>query len=247
MSLRRLALLLVLPATALAAAPDSPGAGSAATTLTSLPPGLYLPVSLANTLHAGRTPAGTAVTLRTTQRIPLGNRTFLPRGTVLHATLTASAADPATLTLQPASLTLHGKSIPLSATVLAVASFVAVDATGAPANGSTDRGNPDPASWTTAQVGGEQVMRSGWYGPLINGATQTVGSADPWGVYTLPPAPGTPPRALGPFSAGAQGLFGYPTDCRLSANPTQNTLSCPKSSLVLHHGDALLLQVSAHP
>ncbi len=236
-------LLLLAGAAHLHATTDSAGAGSPTSGLTVLPPGITLPVELGQTLHAGRTAVASVVTLRTTQRIPLGGGRYLPAKTTLSATVAASTAHPATLALQPTSLTYRGVTLPLRATVLAIGGFVAVSDTAAPAAGSPDRGNPSPANWTTAQLGGDQIMRSGWYGPLVNATTQTVGSADPWGVYTLPSAPGDLPHALGPFSADARGLFGYPNSCQLRAN----TVRCTTDDLTLRHGDTLLLQTLSAP
>lgn len=145
------------------------------------------------------------------------------------------------LALQFDTVTFHGSSLPITTQVLAVASFVAVSITGIPANGSSDRGNPSPANWTTAQVGGDQVVRSGWSGPLVNSTTQTVGSADFWGVYTLPATPAGVPHALGPFSANVTGLFGVAPDCSLAQR--QLSITCVTSRPVLHRGDVLLLEV----
>ena len=217
---------------------ETAGSGKAAEVLRSLPPGTTLPVQLSRTLRAGDAP-GHLVRATTMQRIPLGGHTFLPSGVVLTGRVVITAAHAMTLRLD--TITFQGRSLPIRTRALALASFVAVSTTGVPANGSTDRGNASPASWTTAQVGGDQVVRSGWSGPLINSTTQTVGSADYWGVYTLPATPDTPPHALGPFSAGATGLFGYAADCGLSE--PQLTIHCATSRPTLHRGDALLLQV----
>lgn len=225
---------------------NSPGSGAPAASLDSLPPGLTLPVSLDHTLHPGRTRPGTSVSLRTMQRIPLGKHRYLPIKTEVHATVTASTAHPDSLTLTPNTLTYRGQTVPLPATILAAAGFVAVSATAIPTAGATDRANPNPANWTTSQLGGGEIMRSGWYGPLVNSVTQTVGSADPWGVYTLPASPGALPLALGPFSSTARGLFGYPPSCQLRAVPA-NTIACQSDSLVLRRGDTLLLQLPTVP
>ena len=218
---------------------ETPGSGNPVRTLPALPAGMTLPVQLSRTLHAGRLAPGLPVRATTTQRIPLGGQTYLPSGVALGGKVVATSAH--VLALRFDTISFHGRSLPIVTRVLAIASFVAVADTGVPANGSTDRGNPSPANWTTAQVGGDQIARSGWSGPLINGVTKTVGSADYWGVYTLPATSDAPAHALGPFSASATGLFGFAPDCRLAPPPV--TLSCAASTPALHRGDVLLLEV----
>lgn len=218
---------------------ESPGSGKPAEDISALPAGLTLPVHLSHSLHAGKTMPGQPIQASTTQRTPLGNQIYLPSGIVLRGEVIATSER--SITFRFDTITFHGRSQPVATRLLAIASFVAVGQTGVPANGSTDRGNPSPANWTTAQVGGDQVARSGWSGPLVNSTTQIVGSADYWGVYTLPATPGALPHALGPFSAGAQGLFGFAVDCHLT--PLQPTISCTTTQPSLHKDDVLLLQV----
>ena len=173
---------------------ETPGAGDPVQTLPTLPAGLTLPARLSQTIHAGRVAPGLPVRATTSQRIPLGRHTYLPAGVLLEGKVVAATAH--LLTLRFDTIAFHGRSLPITTRALAIASFVAVSNTGAPANGSTDRGNPSPANWTTAQVGGDQVARSGWSGPLLNGVTETVGSADYWGVLRSSPHTGSrSPRA----------------------------------------------------
>ena len=240
-TLDRQSLLAVATSLALAGSigAETAGAGRAVEGLPTLPAGTTLPAQLSRTLHAGRVAPGFPLRATTTQRIPLGNQTYLPSGVVLEGKVVATA--PHVLTIQFDTITFHVHSLPIATRALAAASFVAVGETGIPANGSTDRGNSSPASWTTAQVGGDQVVRSGWSGPVINGTTQTVGSADYWGVYTLPATPDAAPHALGPFSANSSGLFGFASDCALAAPDL--TIRCATSRPTLRRGDVLLLEV----
>ena len=222
-----------------AASTETPGSGVAIGRLPNLPPGTTLPVQLSQTLHAARVAPGLLIHASTTQRTPLGGHAYLPAGVVLDGRIVA--AGPHSLALQFDSIRFLETTRPVATHALAIASFVAVSETGVPANGSTDRGNSSPASWTTTQVGGDQVVRSGWSGPVINSVTETVGSADYWGVYALPVTPDAPAHALGPFSARSTGLFGFARDCHLS-HP-QTDISCVTTRPVLHRGDVLLLEV----
>lgn len=219
----------------------------AADDLEPLPPGTYLPVTLHRSLRAGRTHVGTRVEASTTQRVPLAAGRYLRAGARLSGSVVQSTASPAVLVFQFDRVDYHGATQPIAVRALAAANFIAMSDTRRPANGSTDRGNSNPANWTTEQVGGDQVVRSGWSGPVINQTTQTVGFADFDGVYLLPAETGGVPRALGVFSTGARGLFGYSNDCSLVADPVAISLRCAHSALVLRNGDNLLLEVLSLP
>jgi hypothetical protein len=123
-----------------------------------------------------------------------------------------------------------------------------VDDTFLPATGSTDRGNPNQASWTTRQVGGDFVARSGWVGPVVGFGLNTVGNADFHGVYSLPVKlsdGAMVPRAMGVFSTTAKGLYGYETGATLESAGGSVTITSPEKHAVIRNGDNLLLEVAA--
>ncbi|MDQ2832534.1 MAG: hypothetical protein M3Y50_02100 [Acidobacteriota bacterium] len=249
-----LLLLLLLPA-APAAAPAQKL--TPIETLTTLPAGLTLPVRIGHSVRAGSLKPGAPITASTTQRIPLANHTFLPHGAkVTGAILTSQAAEkdktePAVLTIRFTSLTYRHQTIPIRTSALAIANFTEVSDTAAPANGSTDRGNPSPASWNTLQVGGDEVSRSGWIGEVVDSTMHRVGSADYFGVYADPPpnatGPASIPRAMGVFSTSAHGLYGFnPGAALTSTSEGQFTITSP-GTLTLRNGDNLLLQLLPTP
>lgn len=236
-------LLCLLLASVSARPAEKPPARHPVATLTSIPAGLTLPVALTSSLRAGRSPVGQPLQAITTQRVPLPGNSFLPSGAHLVGSVERSSTAPDTLTLRIASVRFHDVTVPLIVRALALANFTAVSDTAIPAQGSTDRGNSNPASWTTEQVGGDEVVRSGWSGPVINSSTKTIGFADFHGVYALP-APGSDlPRALGAFSASAHGIYGKADDCTLLSPAGSITITCTASHLDLHRGDGLLLEV----
>lgn len=229
---------------------------SPATTLTPIPPGLTLPIQIGHALHAGSTKPGTPITATTTQRIPLANHLYLHHGArVLGTVIASNPADPRTA--QPASLTLRfttlrykNQTVPITARILAIANFTQVDDTRLPANGATDRGNSNPASWTTQQIGQDEVYRSGWVGPVFNATSHRVGFADYSGVYADPPPNATGnaaiPRAMGVFSTTAHGLYGFEDGAAIQSSLPDTTITSPHS-LVLRDGDHLLLEVLPNP
>ena len=220
--------------------------------IASLPVGLTLPVQIGHKLQAGRVPVGTTVVAKTTQRIPLSEHTYLDKGAVLRGEVLASAvgdgaARPATLTLRFTSLQAGKEAVPLRVRAVAIANFTNVSDAAAPTLGSVSRGNSGPANWTTMQVGGDLVFRELWVGGVYDSGMRLVGRADYHGVYSLPKPldSGGPalPRALGVFSAGAAGLYGFGDACRLQSNGGTIILTCLGKRAVLRDGDDLLLEV----
>ncbi|NYF51696.1 hypothetical protein [Tunturiibacter gelidoferens] len=230
--------------------------GQAITELQPLPGGITLPVAMGRTLRAGKTRPGTAFQVKTTQRVPVSETAYLKRGAVVRGEVVASdagdgsALHPSTLTIRFTQLSYGGRTVPLMTRAVAIANLMVVDDTFLPATGSTDRGNPNPASWTTRQVGGDEVARSGWVGPVVGSGTQTVGSADFYGVYSLPAklegANGAlVPRAMGVFSTTAEGLYGFDQGAQLSSSGGLITITDPKGRAAIRNGDHLLLEVVA--
>jgi hypothetical protein len=228
----------------------------AITELQSLQTGITLPVQMGRTLRAGKVKPGTVFRVKTTQRVPVSANAYLKRGAIVRGEVVASdagdgtAAYSSTLTIRFTQLSYQGKTIPLETQAVAIANLMAVDDTFLPATGSTDRGNSNPASWTTRQVGGDEVVRSGWVGPVVGSGLRTVGRADYYGVYSLPATlKGTDgamvPRAMGVFSTTAKGLYGYDEGARLESSGGLITITNPMGHAVIRAGDNLLLEVVA--
>jgi hypothetical protein len=239
----RLVGLFVLCGALLAAEGRQDHAGSAQV---AIPAGQSLPVSVATSLQAGKTPAGTSFRAYTTQRVPLPGDAFLPRSAEVLGTVEASVqggpGQAATLTLRFTGVRFHGVTSPLRVTVVAVASVGEVGDTYDPVSGTPDRFT-GPANWTTRQVGGDLLRLSGGVGELDGPAMRKVGYSDLDGVYA-DPAPGSSlPRALGVFSAAAAGLYGFPESAGLQAEHDVTKLTSP-GKLRLRRGDQMLLLVT---
>ena len=220
--------------------------------LTSIPTGLTLPVYLLHGLKAGSAKAGAEVEGVTTEPVPLSKERYLPQGARVTGTVVASrsadkrAGVPALLVIEFDKLRYHGVTVPIRTRVLAVANAADVSETFASTNDGSDRGNASPANWTTRQIGGDQVVREGWEGPVENASMQRVGYADFRGVYANVPtgAMGVDaiPRAVGVFSTDAQGLYGFDKAATMQSSGGVVKFSSP-GSLVVRDGDALLLQI----
>jgi hypothetical protein len=93
------------------------------------------------------------------------------------------------------------------------------------------------------------VARSGWVGPVVANGLQAVGSADYYGVYSLPletdPVEIRFPKAIGIFSTTAKGMYGYEKGTTLESSEGEITITSPERSAVIRNGEHLLLEVVA--
>ena len=216
--------------------------------------GVTLPVQLNRSFRAGSVKIGTKVVAKTTQRVPVSERLYLNRGATLVGTVVASVASdnatakPAVLSIRFTLLRYKKQTVPVITKAIAIANFTDVGDTFLPSTGGPDRGNASEASWTTSQVGGDEVYRSGWVGDVCDSTMHKVGFADYYGVYALPAKSATGdlvpfPRAVGVFSATAKGLYGFDQGTILSSKGGVIELSRPTGRALLRNGDDLLLQV----
>ena len=227
--------------------------GRAVSELQPLRDGVTFPVVLDKTLRSGKTKPGTVFTVTTTQRVPVSEEMYLDRGAkLLGEVVTSTAGDgtanhPSVLAIRFTQLSYRGQILPMVTRGVAAASRLAVDDTYFPVSGNTDRFSSNPANWTTRQVGGDLVGRSGWVGPVVAVGLHTVGSADYYGVYSVPgETDGVRfPRALGIFSTTAQGMYGYEHGARLESSGGVITVTSPEKHAVIRAGENLLLEVVA--
>jgi len=185
-----------------------------------IPAGTILPVTLTSGISAHARP-GNAIEAKIMQDVPLpggawiraGSRVF---GTVVTVVQAKNGSGPE-LTLQFNKLVLrNGKTVPVTTSLRALASYVEVEAAQIPDTGS-DRATPEEDR-TTVLIGGDVDYRGG--GPVMEGAT-AVGRPTANGVLSEVSAkPGSPCegetgtalglQALWVFSADACGVYGMP-------------------------------------
>ena len=240
--------------TALAIPAETKNGSQAVSELRPLEAGVTLPVRVGRTLRAGKVKPGTVFEVKTTQRVPVSADAYLRHGARIRGEVVASdagdgtAAHPSRLTIRFTQLSYQGRTLPLETRAVAMANLMEVSDTFQSMQGGADRGNPSPASWTTRQVGGDEVARSGWVGEVVGSGTRTVGSADYFGVYSLPVKARDGemvPRAMGVFSTTATGLYGYDPADRLESSGGSITITNPERRVVIRNGDNLLLEVIA--
>ena len=219
-----------------------------------LPSGTILPVSLDGSINARKAHAGEEIRATVMQNVP--GTAIRRRAHVVGHVIEASGArnGQQKLEIRFDSVEIQGKMAPIRANLRALASFFEVEQAQIPEEMSS-RGMT-PETWTTQQIGGDQMYRGG--GPVGEG-DQTVGSITPWGALGLPRAQAgmpcrgviddnTRPQAMWLFSVDACGLYGYANiqiDHYGRSDP-QGTIiiSSHDGKLNLGSGSAILLRVS---
>ena len=232
-------------------------AAGAAWGQSTLSPGTFLPVALDSSIDSRKVHPGQEIKAKIMQDIPLRNGSKIPSGTKVfgHITAPASAAGGgSSISLRFDRLDLHHEDIAIVSSLRAIASFVAVHEAQIPLFGS-DRGTAEN-SWTTLQVGGDDVVYRGG-GPVVSRFGK-VGTPVPGGVLVRPrDLPGTPcenevnnDNQLQPFwvfSSDACGAYRLPNLTISHAGRTRPvgevTLVSFKGRIKLSAGTGLLLRV----
>jgi hypothetical protein len=218
--------------------------GRSPETLAPLPEGTTLPIFLERDLDMRHVRVGQPLVARLAQRVPLPHGAYLPqKAQVMGMVL---ACDSTSLTLRFDRLRLGKQEEPIAVKLRAAAHWLDVHDSELP-EGGTDRSTSNPASWTTKQIGGDEVYRSAGAGTVYDQYSQPVGHADLYGVYEPATETGGPPRAMGPFSTTAAGMYDIPgieiASNGGNGNPIVLRLTSPKWQL--HGGTALLLVTTA--
>jgi hypothetical protein len=180
-----------------------------------VPAGTILPVSLDKSVNVRKVHPGEEVRAKVMQDIP---GTSIRRGAEVIGRVVEANLSPgglARLGIRFDSVRQHGQSIPVTTNLRALASFLEVEQAQVPEDMSS-RGLT-PETWTTQQIGGDQVYRGG--GPVAVGI-EPVGESTFYGVLGMPLAQhGQPcrgvvadanrPQAFWLFSTSACGVYGY--------------------------------------
>lgn len=218
-----------------------------------LPAGTILPVTLSKSINASKAGPGMEIRAKVMQDIP-GTSIRRGAGVIGHVVkVNSSGAGQASLEISFDSVKSHGRQIPIKVDLRALASFVAVEQAKIPEEMSSRGLNEQ--TWTTEQIGGDQVYRGG--GPVAEGAT-VVGRPTAYGVLDVPQSQaGRPcgetvddtsqPQAFWLFSADACGVYGY-SHLRIERSGRTEPvgtikLASDRGKLILYGGSGMLLRV----
>jgi hypothetical protein len=228
--------------------------GQNAQTANPLPAGTILPVSLNSTLRSDKSPNGATITATVMQDVPLGKGEMLRKGTkltghVVEAITPGRGSDESKISFQFDHVRLGSLTIPITATLRAVASRSEVFAA-----------TPKPTSTEYAdnqiEIGGDQISY-GEGGPVMVGS-QVVGKYTSQGVLAnVDLDSGTPrgatsgddarPQAFWLFSVNARGAYGFGDLTILQSGrtaPGEVTLASNGKAVKLDKGSAMLLRVA---
>lgn len=214
-----------------------------------LPSGTLLPVTLDHGLKAGQLHAGQIIRARLMQSVPDSevHRGAHVVGRVVQ--VRSAPRGPAEVEIRFDAIESGGHRIPIRTDLRALASPLEVEEAKMPEEMSS-RGMT-PETWTTQQIGGDQVYRGG--GPVTEDL-MPVAKPVAYGVEGQP-RPNQPcrgeiagngrPQALWLFSADACGVYGFPDVSIEHAGRNSGTiaLAAQKGRLSLGGGSALLLRV----
>jgi hypothetical protein len=197
---------------------NEPSSAQAQPTLV-IPYGTILPVRLNHGLSSKNAKVGQTITARIMQEVPLPNRSKIPEGTKMVGTIVAvrpaGAGSSGNISFRFERLLWHQQSIPIVASLRALAGFMEVQDAQTP---EFTPGFGTPYNWaTTQQIGGDEVYGVG--GPVTDQWSQTVGKGVNGGVLVHVRAqPGSKCRgaldpedrlqALWVFSSDACGVYG---------------------------------------
>ncbi len=208
--------------------------------LAPVPPGATLPVRVEHTLDAKHARLGDAVKTQLIQRVPLGDKHYLPANTELVGFITVVSAGQLAITWT--ELRLHKAAEPVRVKLLAAADSFDVEQARIPLGSPTY----STSDWTLKQIGGDEIYGVNVPATVYDRYSQPVGRADGTGVYAPPLAPGLPERAMGPFSTTSVGLYDMPGLSIVSAGSGSGPMVLGLASTWrLRANSALLLQVFA--
>ncbi len=182
-----------------------------------IPPGTALPVVLSTKINISGAQRGETIVANLAQSVPLPSKTVLRSGArvtgrVLQAGTNRDGSDFARMEFD--MVHDNGRDIPVRTSLRVLASPSDVHNAQLPIHGPIGAENEE--TWTTTQIGGDDVYRGG--GHVVHGE-KTVGDPVAGGVMAeLTALPGTPCAtgsqgrrlALWVFGSSACGVYGFP-------------------------------------
>ena len=181
-----------------------------------IPAGTVIPVMLNTSLNAGKDGAGKNIEGKVMQDVPTPLGFTISKGSKVTGQVVSagkSGGSDSTLVLKFDSIQDHGRTITLTAAVLAVASMQSVAQAQVPINSNPDM--QSASQWVTRQVGGDVVNRSqnkvgtpdGLAGTWLEGTSVAI-KLTPNVDAGCPGGPGYDrPQAVWIFSSSACGTY----------------------------------------
>jgi len=198
-----------------------------------IPAGTIIPVTLKSTLNSDKSKSGATITATVMQDVPLGAGKTLRRGSevtghVVGTVTPGKGSDESKVSFQFDELQFENRTVPISATLRALASFMEVDEAQVPTAGGD---GISEAGWSLAKIGGDEIRIS----PDVSAQCGGESNAR------------NPPQAFWLFSPDACGTYGL-GDIQISRSGSdapagQVTLVSSAQSVRVVRGSAMILSV----
>jgi hypothetical protein len=220
-----------------------------------IPPGTALPVKLISDLDGRRMDTGQPIVGRIAQNVPLPARGIIPAGSPVEGRVVKSGKDAdgeSVFVFKIDEVQVNGRKLRVSTKLRVIASFMEVQDAQTPSNG-VGAGSESEETWTTTQVGGDDVYRGGGH---VYHDTKVVG--DPVAGGVLAELIATPHTgcddssngrrmALWVFSSGACGAYGLGRISAWNSDPAGEIVLSDPKKVHVPKGSGMLLIVIAPP
>jgi hypothetical protein len=198
-----------------------------------IPAGTILPVTLNSTLRSDKRESGATITATVLQDVPLGAGKTLRRGSkvtghVIETVTPGKGSDESRVSFQFDGLRFENRTVPITANLKALASFMEVDAAQVPTSGGD---GVSEADWSLVKIGGDQVKINPDVSVECGGGNNANNSAQAFWLFS-PDACGT--YGLGDVQIGRSGR---------SAPLGEVTLTSNGKAVRVGRGSAMLLRV----
>jgi hypothetical protein len=220
-----------------------------------IPPGTALPVALDSSLDARKMERGQRIVAHIAQNVPLPSHAVLRAGSrvegrVVKAEMHGDGGSQ--LVFEFDALRANGRTLPVSTKLRAIASLAEVETAQLPST-RLSSGSESDATWTTTQIGGDDVYRGGGH---VMHDERVVGDPVEDGVLAeLIAVPNTGcdygsdghRLALWVFSSDACGPYGLRNTAAENSDPEGQIILNGTKNVHIPKGSAMLLVVIPPP
>jgi hypothetical protein len=198
-----------------------------------IPGGTVLPVTLNSTMRSDKSESGATITATVMQDVPLGAGKTLRRGSkvtghVVETITRGKGSDESKISFQFDGLRFGNRTVPITANLRALASFMEVDAAQVPTTGGD---GVSEADWSLVKIGGDQIHISPDVSAECGGGNNANNTAQAFWLFS-PDACGT--YGLGDVQIGRSGR---------TAPVGEVTLTSNGKAVKVGRGSAMLLRV----
>jgi hypothetical protein len=199
-----------------------------------IPAGTLLPVTLNSALRSDKSGSGTKITATVMQDVPLGAGKTLRSGSklmghVIETITSGKGSDESTLSFRFDELRFENRTVPITANLKALASFVEVHAAQIPTSGGD---GISESGWSLLKIGDDQIHIGSAMGSECGGAKNSNNTAQEFWLFS--------PNACGTYGLGDLQISRSGRTAPLG----EVTLTSNGKVVKVDKGSAMLLRVS---